>query len=222
MASEVDICNLALSHLGDDATVSSLDPPEGSAQAEHCARFYPQARNSLLEMHDWNFATRRAQLAEVTSDWEQWRHAYVQPADCLRVLAVLDPNVPDDYSYPLVSPFYVEGGPVPTQAVYTPQPYVCETDSAGNQLIRTNQEGAMLRYTMLVSDPTKFTPLFIQALSWHLASMLAGPLLKGEAGRAAASDCIKMAMSYLSQARSSDSMQRKVTPTHAVSWMAGR
>ena len=48
MASAVDICNLALSHLGDTATVASLDPPEGSAQAEHCARFYPVARDALV------------------------------------------------------------------------------------------------------------------------------------------------------------------------------
>lgn len=51
MASEVDICNLALARLGDNATVASIDPPEGSAQAEHCARFYAIARDSLLEMH---------------------------------------------------------------------------------------------------------------------------------------------------------------------------
>ena len=63
MASEVEICNLALAHLGDEATVASIDPPEGSAQAEHCQRFYPVSRNSLLEMHDWAFATKRATLA---------------------------------------------------------------------------------------------------------------------------------------------------------------
>ena len=50
MASEVDICNLALGHLGDNATVASLNPPEGSVQAQHCARFYPIARDALLEM----------------------------------------------------------------------------------------------------------------------------------------------------------------------------
>ena len=60
MASDVEICNLALSHLGDTATVASIDPPEGSAQAEHCARFYPIARDALLEKHDWSWATRRS------------------------------------------------------------------------------------------------------------------------------------------------------------------
>ena len=44
MASEVEICNLALARLGDAATVVSIDPPEGSAQAEHCAMFYRPLR----------------------------------------------------------------------------------------------------------------------------------------------------------------------------------
>ena len=59
MSSEIDICNLALARLGDDATVASIDPPEGSAQAEQCARFYSIARDTMLEMHDWRFATKR-------------------------------------------------------------------------------------------------------------------------------------------------------------------
>ena len=70
MASVVDICNLALGHLGDPATVSSIDPPEGSAQAQHCARFYPIARDSLLEMHSWNFSTYREALAHLQpAEW---------------------------------------------------------------------------------------------------------------------------------------------------------
>ena len=66
MASDVDICNLALSFLGDDANVSSISPPEGSQQSEHCARFYPIARDGLLQMHNWNWASRR-RASEVRS-----------------------------------------------------------------------------------------------------------------------------------------------------------
>jgi hypothetical protein len=69
VASEVDICNLALGHIGDSATVSSINPPEGSAQAEHCSRFYPIARDSLLEMHNWGFATKRTNLALLSSEY---------------------------------------------------------------------------------------------------------------------------------------------------------
>ena len=63
MASAVDICNLALARLGDSATVASIDPPEGSAQSEHCARFYPLARRQIFEAHNWSFLIRREKLA---------------------------------------------------------------------------------------------------------------------------------------------------------------
>ena len=89
MASEVDICNLALARLGDNATVASIDPPEGSAQAEHCARFYAVARDSLLEMHAWKFATRRVQLAKLTVESWDWSFAYAEPTGALKLLGVL-------------------------------------------------------------------------------------------------------------------------------------
>lgn len=222
MASEVDICNIALAHLGDNASVASLDPPEGSAQAEHCARFYPIARDTLLEAHDWNFATRRARLAQVTANWEQWDYAYVQPADCLRVLAVLDPNATSDYAVNIPTPFSATGLVNSGLGMYTPQEYVCETDSQGRRLVLTNQEDAMLRYVSYVSDTTKFTPMFVTTLSWHLAAMLAGPVVKGETGRAEAKRCEAMAAAWLGKAVTSDVQQRNVKPQQSVTWIAAR
>src|SRR5436305_11802813 len=65
---------------------------------------------------------------------------------------------------------------------YTPQPYEVEQDGQGNQIILTNVASPVLRYTIEVSDPTKFSGLFVMALSYLLASMLAGPIIKGDAG----------------------------------------
>ena len=66
MTTPVDIANLALAHLGENGTVASIDPPEGSAQAVHLARFYPIARDALQEAYPWNFCTRRITPAIVT------------------------------------------------------------------------------------------------------------------------------------------------------------
>jgi hypothetical protein len=104
MSSEVEICNLALAHLGDSATVASIDPPEGSSQAEHCQRWYPIARNALLEMHEWGFATTRALLAEVVNPFPQWRRAYARPSDCLKVLAVLPADAASDSDHTALRP----------------------------------------------------------------------------------------------------------------------
>ncbi len=209
MASEVDICNLALGHLGDNATVASLDPPEGSAQAEHCARFYPIARDALIELHDWNFATKRALLAQVDNVWSQWAYTYLQPADCMRVISVLHKDAAADQSIAMPGP-------------YSPMDYVCETNDTGDEVIYTNQINAMARYVAFVSDTTRFSPLFITTLTWKLAALLAGPVVKGEAGRAEAKRCEGMAAAWLIKAVDADTRQRKVSVTQAVPWMAGR
>ena len=207
MASEVDIANLALSHLGDDATIASLDPPEGSAQAEHCARFYPMARDSLLEMHSWRFATRRATLAELENTWPQWDHAYAKPADCLRIISVIDPEVGDDLQ---------------VLGVKSVKQFTVEINDDLAEVILTNQEDAVVRYVARTTDTTKFPPLFVMALSWHLASMIAGPVIKGDAGAAEAKRCAQMAQAWLNRALASDADHRKVTPLHVPEFIASR
>jgi hypothetical protein len=226
MASEVDICNLALGHLGDNATVSSISPPEGSAQAEHCARFYPIARDALLEMHNWNFTMRRVNLAEVENTWPEWQHAYALPGDSINIIAVMPPDAYNDYStkfVPTDTPNFAHNySPMITAGRYVPQPFSVEIQADGNHVLYTDQEKAMLRYTAYVTDTTSYSPLFVMTLSWQLAAMLAGPIIKGDAGSAEAKRCTQMAMGYLSQAEVADSNQRRNTIEHIVPWTSGR
>lgn len=225
MTSEVDIVNLALSMLGDDATVSSIDPPEGSAQAAHAARFYPIARNAILEMHAWGFATKRAALALLsTTPPSQWQYVYAMPINMLNILAVTSDTAQDDYSTgfpPPYTPFQESNNNI-GQGAYTPQPYVVESLSDGSQVIYTNQQNAVMRYTVLVTDVTKFTPLFVHALSVTLASHLAGPVLKGETGRAERKALMTEAMQILASAKVSDANQRRTDVSHITPWQAGR
>lgn len=211
MASAVDICNLALGHLGDKATVASLEPPEGSAQAEHCARFYPLARDTLLELHTWNFATKRITLAQLTSAWTEWDYAYAQPADAIKLLSLVPPGGTDD-NVQIAT----------TDGLYSPYPYAREVDETGADVIYTDIEDAICRYIGRVEDTTRFSPLFVHTLSWHLASMLAGPIIKGDQGAAEAKRCAQMAQMWLSKAQVPDANQGRQVPVHTVSWMANR
>tara|TARA_R100001463_G_scaffold381_3_gene1686 strand:+ start:2513 stop:3181 length:669 start_codon:yes stop_codon:yes gene_type:complete len=222
MATEVDICNLALAHLGDDATIASLNPPEGSAQAEKAARFYPIARNSLLEMHTWNFAAKRGNLALTTNSLDQWDYAYAAPADMMSPVAVISPTAQNDYATRMSAgdtPGGITSNYAPTIVAgqYTPQQFSIEGD-----LIYTNQENAMLRYQAFITDPSLFTPLFVITLSWHLASMLAGPIIKGDQGAAEAKRSSQMMVNYLNSAKQSDNLHRDITVEHIVSWTSGR
>ena len=224
MASEVDICNLALGHLGDNATVASLEPPEGSAQAEHCARFYPIARDALQEMHSWNFCTKRISLALIDGvSYSQWKYVYAEPSGVISALSVLPPEAADDYSAAIPMPYtQTEHGHPTGLGIYTQQPFVIETDDMGRSLILTNQENAILHYSSITVDTTKFPPLFVMALSWQLASMLAGPILKGDVGAAEAKRCEMQMMRWLGKAMESDSNDRRVNPRPSVSWMVNR
>jgi len=91
MPSDLDLCNLALSLIGDGAKVSAISPPDGSVQASLCARFYPLARDTLLERHPWSFATRRQPLALLSE--ADGRFRYALPADALKPLS-LQGNAP--------------------------------------------------------------------------------------------------------------------------------
>lgn len=223
MPNVIDLCNEALANIGDGANVSNIDPPDGSAQADHCKRFYPIARDVVLEMHDWGFASLRATLAPVSFAFTQWKFAYAVPNLCLRVRAILDPAATDDYSEPTaydVSPFWT---PQLLQGVYTPQPFEIETDPAtGNRIILTNQENAVARYTVQVTDPAKFSPMFCQALVALLSSKLAGPIIKGDEGRKAAVTWLQLADSYVKRAALSDANQRRSDITHIVPWVDNR
>lgn len=222
MATEVDICNLALAHLGDDATIASLNPPEGSAQAEKAARFYPIARNSLLEMHTWNFAAKRGNIALTTNSLDQWDYAYVAPADMMSPVAIISPTAQNDYATRMSAgdtPGGITSNYAPTIVAgqYTPQQFAVEGD-----LIYTNQENAMLRYQAFITDPSLFSPLFVVTLSWHLASMMAGPVIKGDQGAAEAKRCTQMMGNYLNSAKQSDNLHRDITIEHIVPWTSGR
>ena len=222
MATEVDICNLALAHLGDDATIASLNPPEGSAQAEKAARFYPIARNTLLEMHTWNFAAKRGNLALTTNSLDQWDYAYIAPSDMMSPVAIISPSSQNDYATRMSAgdtPGNLTANHAPTIVAgqYTPQQFAVEGD-----LIYTNQENAMLRYQSKITDTSIFSDLFVITLSWHLASMLAGPIIKGDQGMAEAKRCTQMMMGYLSSAKQADNLHRDITVEHIVPWTAGR
>lgn len=85
-ASEVSICNLALSHLG-EAPITAL--ADDTKPARECLRLYAATRDALLRAHNWNFAIQRTNLAEdpTAPDWG-FGHRFQLPPECLRVVDV--------------------------------------------------------------------------------------------------------------------------------------
>lgn len=219
MASDVDICNLALAHLGDRATVASLDPPEGSAQAELCARFYPIARDGLLELYDWAFATVSAQPALRDVEAKPYRFAYAKPADALRIRAVLPEQMFTVYS----DWVYNWRALISQQGRTVTGAYEMRADAMlGGELVLTNVENPTLIYTRITEDASVFPSLFVQALSYQLAAMLAGPILKGDVGTSENKRLLQVAQLMVARAKEADAAQRHESTEFLPQHLAGR
>lgn len=201
MASEVDICNQALAMLGDKANVVSIRPPDRTVQAEHCARFYPLALGAMLEAHDWSFARSRAALALRSVSADNRAYTYAFPSNCLVPRAV----------------FPLDSEPGENDARFEAE--LLATD----RVLVTPLAGAQLLYTRGDVDPTKFTPLFREALALSLASRLAGPLVQGAEGRKAAMDLLAQFTRHaLPDAISADSARRLGGQDHVPVWIGDR
>jgi hypothetical protein len=198
MASMIDIWNLAVSHIGDDANLVSAD--DGPV-AEHCARFYPIARDQLLEKHAWNFSTRTKALTAVDYEVDGWDYAYALPTGFLKALQV-----------------YAEDGRWNPDS----ENFEIEIDDEGNQVLLCNVENAICRYAVRIEDTTRFSPMFVETLGWLLAAMVAGPVIKGETGAATAKSCMQVYLTMMGEATRTDSASRRVHQDNNPTWMAAR
>ncbi len=89
MTSETDICNSALSRLGEANLLSLVD--DNSANATYCRQFYEDERDFLFRLYPWNFSTKRVTLQRevATPDWE-FAFYYKLPNDCVKLLEMQD------------------------------------------------------------------------------------------------------------------------------------
>lgn len=143
MASEVDICNLALQRLG-AATISSLT--DDSKNARECNRVYDHARDSELRAHPWSFARKRASLAADSTDPSfGYAKRYAVPADFLRLMPQNGRN-PNDGSTPQ-DDLQIESG------------YILTDDGAPLKIV----------YIRQVTDPNDFDQLFVDLLVARIA-----------------------------------------------------
>lgn len=196
MASEVDICNIALSNIR-AGSISSLT--EKSSQAQYCKLKYPFIRDMLLTDVPWNFSHKVDVLAVLADvDVFNWVYSYQYPSDCLHVNKLIlnfeefgstgdgvtrSRHIEDVYSPDLER-----------QVKYK----VFNVDN--NRVIGANEPGLKIDYRMKITDPNLFDNLFIQTFSWLMSAELSVPLVGAETGRQLRADALTMYNKYLNEA----------------------
>lgn len=92
MTSEVGICNGALTKVGEE-TIISLG--EDSKAARLCNLMFDRLRDAVLRAHPWNFAIKRVELAELTTNpIFGFASQFQLPTNCLRVLRTDEDQIP--------------------------------------------------------------------------------------------------------------------------------
>jgi hypothetical protein len=146
MASDVDICNIALNALGASNIISLT---EDSKAARLCNQRYTFVRDSVFRNHPWNCLIQRVGLArDLETTAYEFSFQYTLPSNpfCLRVLDVENEEL---------------GSIV----------YVIE----GRKLL-TDEGSINLRYVGLVTDPNQYDALLVETIAAALASELAYPI----------------------------------------------
>lgn len=172
MASQVDICNIALSNLGQSPDIVSVNPPDGGKYAASCAQFYPIALDKVLGECDWHFAVKEVLLSVVfVAMPDAWQYAYALPNDLVKPVNAF----PQGIGSPFCS---------------------AEFEVRGNVLF-TNTQDIVLRYVYRNTATSNYSNAFVLALAAYLSHLLAAPVTKDPN---VTSGWMKMYKSYLAEA----------------------
>lgn len=196
-SSQIQICNMALVHLG-QRTITSID--EASEPARKMKLVWDSTRDEVLADGEWAFATKTEALAVVSGATSiEWDYVYQQPARCLKVRKLLNESTVDGSE------------DTPYEKVL-----LTATNSIG---IATDLEDAYIKYTYQVTDPTLFDPAFVKSLSLKLAADTA-MALTGDINKR--NQMLQYYSASLESAKLVNSGQKKDTPDDSSSFLDAR
>jgi hypothetical protein len=164
MASDTEIANLAISHLGVGKEISNLTT-EKSEEARACRRFYNVARDQTLRDHSWPFARREVNLSLIqsfTTTASEWTYSYRYPSDAVKIIRIISDN-------------YGNRNPSRQGRI----PYKIAGDSSA-RIIYTDEENAKCEYIKRETDEGFYPSDFEMAFSYRLARLIAPRLTSGD------------------------------------------
>jgi len=232
----LSISNRALLAVGARTQVSSVNPSDGSVEANAISVLWTPTFESLGRTARWNCLRKQVTLsleaaAQGTPENPNgtslpvpptpWLYQYAYPSDCLSMQYIV-PSLP-------VS----AGGSVPATTInnsagtWIPNggqiPYVVSTASDSNSapilVILTNQDQAQAVYTVNQPNPAGWDSLFQSAMVASLGAFLVPAL---SLSLPLMNICIKQAESAIAMARVADGNEGVTVMDHLPDWMIAR
>lgn len=208
MASEIEICNLALSNIR-AGSINSFT--EGSLQAQVCNLKYPFMRNRCLAETVWDFNRTIRALSLHTVEVFNWAYAYQFPIDCLKIQRLVGAHEELANADADVVSRLLDSQLLPLKDLRSQTPFeVFNFDD--NKIIGANEADLRIDYSKKIIDPNLFTDDFILALSHLLSSEIAIAIVGVEKGRSLRSDELQLYKQYLNAAIATDQNNQYDSP----------
>jgi hypothetical protein len=150
---KTEIVNTALANIN-VATYTTL--PTSGRVAALIDLHYDQALQAVLEAHAWSFADLAAELDLLTTQPDQLRdfaYAYELPDDCVVPRRLYRFKTQTPYEFRVVK----------------------QEGASDDEMLLCDVDEPILEYTAAVTDPTKFSQHFRDALAWDLARRFVRP-----------------------------------------------
>jgi hypothetical protein len=233
--SALAIAQRALLQIGARNSVSSINPSDGSTEADACSILYTPTFEMLGRSARWACLRKQATLSLLAAAMgtpenpqgttlplppTPWLYMYEYPSDCLAMRYIV-PSLPSGVggvpqtTYSNASPTWLPGGgQIPFAVAYN-------TDSSNNPIetVLTNQCQAQAVYTVNQPNPIIWDSLFQQAMVNSLAAFLVPALsLNLQLMQLA----IGTADKIIAQARVADGNEGVTVLDHYPDWMRAR
>lgn len=214
----VTLVNMALDEIRARASVTSINPSDGSKAGDVASRHYQPRMDALARAVHWNCLRYQASLSLISAAGgtpenpnstppfppQPWLYEYAWPSSpaCLKARFILPPintavgGIPFMTNLGISQPAFTLKGAVP---------FVVSTDldQNGNQIrvILTNTSQSQLIYTSRVLDPTLWDSNLIDAAVMYLAAWICEPITGSDK---LTSEKVQLASALIQAARISD------------------
>lgn len=235
MADQLSISNRALLAVGARSQVSSINPSDGSPEANAISVLWTPTYEQLARTAHWNclgYQVTLGLLAAALGTPENqdgttlpvpptpWLYAYAYPSNCLDVRYII-PSFPantgstaPDFPVNVAAPTWLPSG--------DQIPYKVQSMDFGQgpvPTILTNQELAQVVYTLNNPNPAIWDSLFQEAMVAALGAFLVPALTLS---LPLMDRCIRQAESAIAQARIRDGNEGDTSMDHLPDWMQAR
>lgn len=235
MTDQLQIANRALLSVGARTQVSSINPSDGSQEADAISTLWTPTFEALGRSAHWNVLGKQGTLsllaaAQGTPENPMgtgpvppvpWLYSYAYPSDCLDVRYIV-PSYPSQSggSTPQTTINNAAGTWIPTGGQI---PYLVHTDSSIQNnpvlVVLTNQDQAQIVYTVNQPNPAAWDSLFQAAMVASLGAYLV-PALSLSMPLMQLS--IQTAEKAIAIARAADANEGVTTLDHLPDWIQAR